>query len=478
MGGRYFTKDYFVGSLVRVLSDKDGVVTHVIEMGNPYDGVKNDAKAWVDLGKVELNKVASFERDGKKEARVEKKPVTVGKDFIQIDKVKYDVTSKTDFYVADYVAGALTKVKDFDAAKALLADKVQGVYLGYEVLPKAAGNEARIVVFNEVDKKMNERVVRVASTVSNPSYLLSVQAPGENETTVEQFNLRDNSTVWPYNYGFAAKDVLAVNNNKFDENTGFLIKYEKAPIVKINKFLLIKADGTEKEVARAQANAVELMDKDDYTSVFALPTDYNAFFGKDLKAGAHVQYALDGNKISVLSEVGNDPLRGDVIGGKPSYLKSVVIDQKPEAVANGMYRVVVKFADSKKEVVLVAPKAIADQFAKVGEQFDVLLEKVDKDYAKYEIVKVFENGEQKKANTFVAGVNGAADENGYQDANAATIRTALEALIKQYNELNDVAKAKDADVKTAVEKLNKKIVAYNKLASAAKTPLPGILEVK
>lgn len=478
MGGRYFTKDYFVGSLVRVLSDKDGVVTHVIEMGNPYDGVKNDAKAWVDLGKVELNKVASFERDGKKEARVEKKPVTVGKDFIQIDKVKYDVTSKTDFYVADYVAGALTKVKDFDAAKALLADKVQGVYLGYEVLPKAAGNEARIVVFNEVDKKMNERVVRVASTVSNPSYLLSVQAPGENETTVEQFNLRDNSTVWPYNYGFAAKDVLAVNNNKFDENTGFLIKYEKAPIVKINKFLLIKADGTEKEVARAQANAVELMDKDDYTSVFALPTDYNAFFGKDLKAGAHVQYALDGNKISVLSEVGNDPLRGDVIGGKPSYLKSVVIDQKPEAVANGMYRVVVKFADSKKEVVLVAPKAIADQLAKVGEQFDVLLEKVDKDYAKYEIVKVFENGEQKKANTFVAGVNGAADENGYQDANAATIRTALEALIKQYNELNDVAKAKDADVKTAVEKLNKKIVAYNKLASAAKTPLPGILEVK
>ena len=486
-----YARNYEVGSLVRVLSDKDGVVTHIIEMGNPYDGVMNKDNAWVDLGKVALQKDASFERakddkgmpvDARKE--LTNKKVFVGKDYVALgaDKehaVKYDVTSRTEFYVADYKAGALTKVKDFDAAKALLAKDVKGVYLGYEALPKAAGNEARIIVFNEVDKKMNERIVRVASGVSNPSYLLSIQAPGENETTVEQFNLRDNAKVWPYNYGFEAKDVLAVTNNKFDKETGFVIKYEKAPIVKINKFLLIKADGTEKEVARAQANAVELIDKDDYTSVFALPTDYNAFFGKDLRVGAHVQYALDGNKISVLSEVGNDPLRGDVYGGKPSYLKSVVVDQKPEAVANNMYRVLVKFADSKKEVVLVAPKALAEKLA-AGKQYDLLLAKVDKDYAQFEIVKIFEgnNEAQKKADAFVAGVNGADDENGYTDTDAAKIRTALEALIKQYNELNDVAKANDQDVKAGVKALNKKIAKYNGLASAKKTPLPGILEVK
>ena len=470
-----YARNYEVGSLVRVLSDKDGVVTHIIEMGNPYDGVMNKDNAWVDLGKVVLQKDASFERakDVKGmplDARKDTKKVFVGKDYVALgaDKehaVKYDVTSRTEFYVADYKAGALTKVKDFDAAKALLAKDVKGVYLGYEALPKAAGNEARIIVFNEVDKKMNERIVRVASGVSNPSYILSVQAPGENETTVEQFNLRDNAKVWPYNYGFEAKDVLAVTNNKFDKETGFVIKYEKDPIVKINKFLLIKADGTEKEVARAQANAVELIDKDDYTSVFALPTDYNAFFGKDLRVGAHVQYALDGNKISVLSEVGNDPLRGDVYGGKPSYLKKAVVDTITE-VKNDLYRVTVKFDGSKKEVTLVAPKMIADQLAK-DKEYNFLLGKVNKDNYDFEIIKATETEDQLAANKFVEAEKASTEigaANDFGGKAAKDVKAELVELIKEYKALPEGRKA---FVKEQLDSLNKKIEAYNKLAGIA-----------
>ena len=499
IGGRTINKNYYVGSLVRVLADKDGVVTHIIEMGNPYDGVNQDNKgiAWVDLGKVKLQKDSSFERaykmvDGKKvyqEARNNTKNVEVGKDYVAFgagaSAIKYNVTSKTEFYVADYKANALTQVKDFAAAKALLADKVEGVYVGYEVLPKNGGNEARIIVFNEVDKKMNRRVVRVAKAVSNQTYMLDFQAPGENETKLEQVDLRNVSNVWPYNNGFDAKDVLSVANNKFDQSTGVLIKHEKDPIVKINKFLLIKADGTEKEVARADANAVELMDKDEYTSVFALPTDYDAFFGKDLKVGAHVQYANTGAKIDVLSEVGNEPLRGDVIGGQPSYLQKAVVD-KVTAVAHDLYRVTVFFDGQKKERVLVAPKdLVADGKLVEGKEYNFLLDKVNKDNIDFEIIK-FELTEAQKAkdaakkaqeealaafNTKVAEVPAEAagykDDKALTDANVADAKKKVEDLKKEFTELKtDQLKAED--VQKAKDALNKAIKAFNEAAKAAK----------
>lgn len=469
IGGRSFDdKNYYVGSLVRVLADKDGVVTHIIEMGNPYEGIneKNSTIAWVDLGKVELQKDSSFERDGKKEARKKVKPVEVGKDYVKLADAKYDVTSKTEVYVADYAAGALTQVKDFAAAKDLLADKVEGVYVGYEALPKNAGNEARIIVFNEVSKKTTQRFVRVAKTVSTSDYLLSVNAPGEKQTALEQFDLRDNSKVWPYNYGFVRNDVISIDNNKF-ANDEVVISFEKDPIVKINKFLLIKGDD-EKEVTRAEANAVELIDKDDYTAVFALPTDYKAFFGNSLTKGAHVQYALDGNKITVLSEVGTAALKGDVVGGKPSYLKTAtVVDVK--AADGALSRVLVKYKDEKKEVALVAPKALADALEK-GKEYDLLLGKVDKDYAEYEILKADLSAAQvaadkaeadkKAADAFADAVKAAKDEKDYTVDAAAAIKTELEGLVKKYEALT--AEQKDL-AKDALAALNKKIVAYNAL---------------
>lgn len=475
MGGRTADRNYYVGSLVRVLANKDGVVTHIIEMGNPFDGVneKNKDIAWVDLGKVELQKVSSFQKnaDGKV---VNLLPVNLGKDFIKIAKTDYAVTSKTEFYVADYDAQILTQVKDFAAAKAIVGENPKNVYLGYEVLPKAGGNEARIVVFNKADIELNKRVVRVAKSVSNQTYMLDVQAPGEGETKVEQFDLSKNSTVWPYNYGFDAKDVLDVTNNKFDNNTGFLIKHDKDPIVKINKFLLIKADGTEKEVNRAEANAVELIDKDEYTSVFALPTDYKAFFGKDLNVGAHVQYALKANKIYVLSEVGSEPLRGDVIGGQPSYLKTADVVQVNQVNVD-LYRVVVKPKDAKREVVYLAPASVVNGTPKieVGKQYDFLLAKVEKNHEELEIVKAQYSADQVAADKALADYNEAINATGPKadmiDANYPDATKAKELKEKILDAVEKFGKLPASIQAEKKADLNARIEAYNKLSAVVES---------
>lgn len=475
MGGRTVDRNYYVGSLVRVLANKDGVVTHIIEMGNPFDGVneKNKDIAWVDLGKVELQKVSSFQKNADGKA-VNLLPVNLGKDFVKVAKTNYAVTSKTEFYVADYDAQILTQVKDFAAAKAIVGENPKNVYLGYEVLPKAGGNEARIVVFNKADIELNKRVVRVAKSVSNQTYMLDVQAPGEGETKVEQFDLSKDSTVWPYNNGFDAKDVLDVTNNKFDNNTGFLIKHDKDPIVKINKFLLIKADGTEKEVTRAEANAVELIDKDEYTSVFALPTDYKAFFGKDLNVGAHVQYALKANKIYVLSEVGSEPLRGDVIGGQPSYLKTADVVQVNQVNVD-LYRVVVKPKDAKKEVVYMAPASVVNGMPKIeaGKQYDFLLAKVEKNHEELEIVKAQYSADQVAADKALADYNKAINATGPKadmtDANYPDATKAKELKEKILDAVEKFGKLPASIQAEEKADLNARIEAYNKLGAVVES---------
>ena len=501
IGGRTVDKNYYVGSLVRVLTDKDGVVSHIIEMGNPYDGVntKNEQIAWQDLGKIELKKDSSFVRktDATKplvkfEERKEIKKVAVGDDTITFttgagaaakDAV-YNVTSKTEFYVADYEGQALTRVKDFAAAKALLPKDVKAVYLGYEVLPAKGGNEARIVVFNEIDKKQNERVVRVSKAVSNPTYMLTVQAPGENATAPEEFDLRNDSTVWPYNNGFKALDVLAPVNNKYNKDTKFLIKHEEAPVVKIENFYLVKEDGSKKVVDRANANLVRLIDKDEHYYDFALPTDYNAFFGKDLKAGAHVQYALKANgSVNVLSEVGTEALRGNIDNGIPAYL-TVATVRAIDPVNVDFNRVVVTLEGSKREIVYIAPHSVTSKLV-VGKQYEFLLDKVNSKYNAPEIIKA-ELTEAQKAkdaatkaqkealdafNTKVAEVPAEAagykDDKALTDANVADAKKKVEDLKKEFTELKtDQLKAED--VQKAKDALNKAIKAFNDAAKAAK----------
>ena len=381
--------NYYVGSLVRVLADKDGVATHIIEMGNPVKGIVNDGTAWVDLGNKTFQKTQSAWNSTAKDVVLD-----VDKKTISFDRQVFEVTNKTDIYVADYEAGILTKVKDFAAAKAIVGEKTNKVYLGVESLPQSNLYEAKVVVFNKADVKANSRLVRVAKPVSNPTYFLDVQGSGATATAVEQFDLRKVDNVWPYNYGLEMDDVfeLVYNGNQYKGNKELVIDASKAPVYKVVKFLLVE-NGVEKEVERAKANAILLQDKDGYQARFDLPTNRDDFFTDKIVKGAHVQIALRNGSDSVLRVVSvvQRDLKGILENGIDTKLvKGKVVDVYKDAGFHGAIRVNIQEKGQRdgEFTTFVTTLPWSEISALKGENVVAKVKYINKTYNSAEIVKI------------------------------------------------------------------------------------------
>ena len=449
--------NYYVGSVVRVLADKDGVATHVIEMGNPVVGIQNRATAWVDLGNKTLNLKQSAWNPTAKD-------VKLNKDDIAFDGVAYEVNSKTEFYVADYGNDILTKVADYAAAKKLVADKdnmTSNVYLAYEKLPASGVREARVVVFNKANVEANTRLVRVAKDVSSPDYLLQVNASGEVETAVEKFSTRNNDKVWPYNYGYHALDVikLAYSGNEVKGSPVKVIDYEKDNIYKIVDFKLIEG-ANEKSVERANANAIVLADYEGFEKTYDLAKDYDKFFGNQLVKGAHVQIATRnaGNIIDVISVVGNADLRGHNGGVDTMLVKGVVANFIPANNKNELNRVEIIEGDNLRPTTFVT--TLGEDDLKVGDYVEVRVGDVNKTYNKREIleVKKLHNSEaDKKVVTKLKAV--AIGEKGIVEPTDAN-KAALEAAVAEYNSVYGQP-PKSADVNNIKALVNYFIENYN-----------------
>ena len=399
LANRNEQNNYYVGSVVRVLADKDGVATHIIEMGNPVDGIKNRATAWVDLGNKTLDVKQSNPWYPKNATSVVKN-VKLNKDDITFGRAAYEVNSKTEFYVADYDNEILTKVADYAAAKKLVADKndmTYNVYVAYETLPASGVREAKVVVFNKADVEANTRLVRVAKAVSSPDYLLTVNAPGEVKTADEQFSTRNNDSVWPYNYNYNILDVvkLAYNGNNVKGEPVKVIDYQKDDIYKIVDFKLIEGSD-KKSVERAKANAIVLADYEGFEATFDLPKEYDAFFGNQLVKGAHVQVAYrnaDKNIIDVISEVGNADLRGHIPNGVDTKLVKGIITGFQAGTNNAnLNSVQIRIGDNKRSETFVTklPRKAFGGFDPIlpGTYVEVEVDYINKDYTKPEIVKV------------------------------------------------------------------------------------------
>lgn len=461
--------NYYVGSVVRVLFDKDGVVTHIIEMGNPVVGIKNANVAWVDLGNKTLKLAESNWKASANDVKLNKSDVT-------FDGKAYELNSKTEFYVADPDNGVLTKVKDYAAAKAFVADKnnmTSKVYLAFEKLPASGVREARVVVFNHAEIEANARLVRVQKVVSNPDYLLSVNAPGETETAIEQFSTRYNGSVWPYNYGVVAYDVikLVVNGENVKGIPAKVIDYEKDNIYKIVDFKLI--EGTEKKsVDRAQANAIVLADREGFEATFDLAKDYDKFFGNQLVKGAHVQIATRnaGNIIDVISVVNHD-LRGHIPNGVDTKLvKGTVANVIPAIHKGELNRVEIIEEGNKRPTTFVTALPVAD--FKVGSYVELRVGDINNTYSKHEILEIVKQDVDRIVGDLLAKINYVEQEkeltkDGKTTKVKATVveaseanKAALEAAVAAYNETYGAApKAKDTN--GIKELINYLIDSYN-----------------
>lgn len=463
-----FNSDYYVGSLVRVLFDKDGVATHIIEMGNPVELAKNAPQAWVDLGKIQL-KVANSNKATQQAAAEEVRLNDAAVRFVTQAK-KFDVTSKTVFYIADAKNGVLTQVKDYAAAKALVGNKTTDVYVGYEYLNQSKTNEAKIVVFNHVKPDTNLRTVRVTAAVSNAEYKLLVQAPGYESTKVEGINKRNDTNNWPYNYGLDADDILGVGASG---NVKKLLDASEAPVVKVNKLLKYE-DGKATEVERlADANAIEFVDKKHMGATYDLPTDYKAFFGKEVVKGANVQLILQGKKIDVISVVSRD-LKGELTVGKlyDTRVKTGIVEKinKKQGLIDRI------FINVEGEGVL--EYVTTDSGFKVGDMVDYRVTGFNTTDTKPEVVlvKVVKTKAELATEALTEAYNKAfaklPAEDKITDANydatkAPELKKDIDAAVKAYNDLNADTNAKQEVKDKAKEDLNKVIKAYNKLAAAA-----------
>ena len=386
---------YYVGSLVRVLADKDGNVTHIIEMGNPVVGYKYPNTAWVDLGNETLTKAESFGKKGD--------VIVKGEGFNKLDKIifsaqnkEFVTTDKTVYYVADFDNNVLTQMKDKAEAAKYVSDKTQNVYLAYEVLPKSGVKEAKVVVFNNAKNQDTNDIVRVEKAVSRPDFMLSFQKPGYNPTTIEQVDLRKIDTVWPYNYNFTNYDVidLAHRNGEL-RNGNVLIDYETDPIFQVKEFQKIEGTKVTEDVTQDEANAIVLLDKDNQKQTYDFGSNVKKFFGKEITKGAKVQIKLvddvADNNIKIISVVKpTDGLRGNLPNGKYiGYVEGTVQQFIPAKNNSELNRVMIKPKDSAVAQPYVT--ALKAKNFKVGDVIEFRAENIRSTDAVGEIVEVTKN---------------------------------------------------------------------------------------
>lgn len=307
-------KEYYIGSLVRVLADDKGNVTHIIQLGNPAELAK-EGNGWEAVAShvaetkdvVALGTVSEF--------KLSNANVYDLKNKLADKEVTVKTTDSTRYFVADNKNEVLTEVKDkaallalFDRAK---LDVKNGVYVGYNVLPNAKVNEAKVVVVHDVDtSNISSDIVRI-STPGTFNYVLKAQKPGYTPTKVEKFDLRNYKAAFPANYGFDGEDVVDLGSKSGD----ILINRSEDPVYKI---LEVKTQPAVKDNyltgKTSRVTTLKIADKGNGIGYVDLREDTKVFFGNQLKENAKIQLHFEKgynnlvDVVSVLAE--NTPLKG------------------------------------------------------------------------------------------------------------------------------------------------------------------------
>ena len=264
----------WVGSLVRVIADKDGNATHIVELGNPSVGAIDGR--WFGVADKTVQGFADFKLNNAKDAwtltvksntwmnQTDLKAYLKDNNFKPVfpsykTDIAINLTSNTRYFVADPARNYLTEVDNATARK--LVDKVAyghelkdipNVYVGYDELAKGIKgretNEARVVVFNVVNKTFKDDVTVRVTNPSNRTYnFYAENTKGEvTEYSLAKYagampgferpNGLDNTNTAGYRSQFEKFNVLALDLNKDTKEvfrTGLKIEYATYPSFKI-----------------------------------------------------------------------------------------------------------------------------------------------------------------------------------------------------------------------------------------------------
>lgn len=273
----------YVGSLVRVIADKDGNATHIVELGNPAVGAiegrwfgvaDKTAQGYADFKDAFVKatkKLTVYDGTWMNSEKLAKfralKPEMQAKQAYAETHGKpaktINLTSNTRYFVADAMNNYLTEVDNATARN--LVNKANygnelgafaNVYVGYDELAKGITGrettEARVVVFNVVNKTFKDDVLVRVTNQSNGRYNFYAE---DTMGKVTEYSLAKYAGAMPgyerpnglyntntagYNGQFEKFNVLALDLNKDTKEvfrTGTAIEYATYP-----SFKIVKAD--------------------------------------------------------------------------------------------------------------------------------------------------------------------------------------------------------------------------------------------
>lgn len=373
------TDDYYLGSLVRILTNDKNEVTHIIELGNPAElargtkaghAVANDIWRGVADNTVEtVNPVAKSAAEAQKEIKAGESYATIkfndnniDAKYIRFHNVKeakdniidLKINDKTEFYVANPANNQMKKVANVNEALSLIGFqnyndyKLAGVYAGFDSdglgrnwkaikFNTADRHTAKVVVFNFVNKAAEGEKYRVIESSSTKFMTTLENTDGK---LFDRNNVYDTSR-FPLEYGDKL-DVIELDTVREGSFYTTLIdhsKTEKFPIVKI-----IKVDDDKKFIEVEDLNGektfLDIRDADIFSA---------ERYGK-LEEGTSIQFRVENhdtdkanNVAEVISLLGDTKLKGSMVGVLPTADKAQRVGELVEVKnVNGVYHMVVK----------------------------------------------------------------------------------------------------------------------------------------
>ena len=369
-------KEYYLGSLVRILVNDKNEVTHIIELGNPAKMALNNAGS--TAGRVLSNPLwkgvadntastlayvgdknsalpqtgkASYVTFGFNSDKTEAKRINFENEGTAND-ISLRINDKTEVYVANPANNQMRQVKDVAEALSLLgyqnylgnnAYRVYNVYAGFDTdsisrnwkeikVDASDRNTAKVIVFNLVNKNKSLDKFRVLESSSSK---FSTTLENTDGKLFERDNARDTFN-FPLNYGDKF-DVIGMDNYRSSSNMVTYIDHSSSdfPIVKVTK---VDSDKNyiEIEDIHGERSFLDIRDADIFSAMR---------FGK-LEAGVSIQFRVENknsNVAEIISLLGNEPLRDSIKGILPSADKAQRVGRLTEVKnVNGVWHMVVR----------------------------------------------------------------------------------------------------------------------------------------
>ena len=297
----YAGEGYYLGSLVRVITNDKNEVTHIIQLGNPKD-LDLETQGWAPIADGHFNGSVALRKA----------------DLTFKNGATISVDSKTRYFVADYAKGQFGELKDMTEVRTKLfnneTEYAERVYVGFEKIKVSNRTVARFVVFNKVDKgTFSGDTVRISDPVSS-LYNVFGQKAGATPTEKLAYNLSGYNF---YPYGYKGVDRLDVAKlNKYNGTIENIIDHSEDPIYEITKINNRGQNGLSLIGEYGYITSIELYDGK-AKQEFGVSKDTKAWFTNQIKVGERVQVKFNkaNTEIEYISVL---PTKEDLRGMLPS----------------------------------------------------------------------------------------------------------------------------------------------------------------